>query len=101
MLMMHLMRPANCFYITVIAFRKPFKALMNDYIMHQKISNAIQCDARSNAYNPPGVLHTAKHNAEPARNSENEKECIVLFNKMFNGVMMIFTQTPQNTSPHI
>ena len=95
------MCPTNCFYITIAASRKPFKTLMNDHIMYKKICNTIYRNACANAYNPPALLLTAKHNAKPARNREDEKECIVFFKRLFAGLVMIFVQSPQKTVHYI
>jgi len=46
-------------------------------------------------------LHAAKHDAEPARDCEDEKEYVVLFEKLFARIMMIFVQIPQKTVHHI
>ena len=90
----HFMRPADGFYITVITAGKPFKTLVNDYIMHQEIGKAVHRNACADTHHPPCLIHAAQHNAEPAGYGEYEKEGIILFKESLSGLMVVFMQVP-------
>src|SRR6218665_1579264 len=101
MLVVHFMRPANGFYISIIAAGKPFKALMNDYFMYQKISKPIQCYSKTYGSQPIYFVLQAKHDTQPTGYCKNEKEGIVFFKKTGRWLMMIFVQVPQKSMHNI
>ena len=74
---------------------------MYDNIMHKKICKTIQSYACPDAYNPPCLLHTAQHYAEPAWYSENDKECIILFKEAPCFFVMVFVQVPKKPMHHV
>jgi hypothetical protein len=98
---MHLVCPTNRAYITVVATRKKFEALMNDHIMHNEVGQAIQRNAKANASNKVILVLQTQHNAQPTRYGENEKESIVLFKSMAFRFVVIFMQVPQKSMHHI
>ena len=50
MFVVHLMRPAQGPHIAVVRPCKPFEALMNDDIVHQKVRDAIEQNAYADTY---------------------------------------------------
>jgi hypothetical protein len=97
MFMMHFMRPADGPHIVAVAFGKPFKPLVNDHIMNQKITEAIRHNAKANGLHPPHMIKGAGINQQYAGYSEDDKERIILFEKARLHLMMIFVQVPEKT----
>ena len=94
MFVMHFMCPAYGTYIGIIATVEPFKALMNDYFMHQEISDAIQGKTCTDADHPVLFINYAQHNQQPARYGKYEEEGIILFEKTRALLMMVAVQVP-------
>ena len=98
---MHFVCPTNGTDITIISSGKPFKALMNDNIMNEKISNAISHDAKTDRLHPPYIIECAEIDQQDAWHSENDKECIVLFKKPWLRLVMISMQIPKKTMHNV
>ena len=64
MLVMHFVCPANGANIHIVASCKKFYALVNNYIMHNKISKAIQHNAKANCSEPINILCNTKRNTQ-------------------------------------
>ena len=94
MFMVHLMRPPDGSYVCVPAFAEPFKTLVNDYVMHHKISEAISHHAETDGHQPPHVIDTSKYDRQHARDCENEKEAVIFLKKAWFYLVMIFMQYP-------
>ena len=63
MFMMHLMRPPDCFYITVVGPAEPFETLVNDHIVNQEICKTVKCNPEAYCCNPIIFMAEAKHDA--------------------------------------
>jgi hypothetical protein len=100
-LVVHLVCPAYGAYVQAAAAGKPFKPLVNDYVMHQKVSEAIHCYAKTDGCCPVSVALQAQHNAEPAWYGKNEEESIVFFKKPWSFLVVIFVEVPQKAVHHI
>jgi len=74
--------------------RKPFKALVNDNIVHQEIRKAIGHDAEANGLQPIHVSERSEENAQKAGHGKDDEECIVFFKKAGAGIVMVFVQIP-------
>jgi len=98
---MHFMRPANGSYIGGIAFGKPFKPLVNDHIMYQKIGKPVSHDTKANGLHPPDFIIGAKENQENAWNGEYDKKRIILFKKSGFNLVMIPVQIPEEPMHYI
>ena len=75
MLVVHFMCPAYGADIGIVASGKPFETLVDDHIMHQKVSETICHDAKTDGMKPPHArrLH-AIHDAKHAGDSKNHKK---------------------------
>ena len=69
MFVMHFMGPTDGSYISRIAFGKPFKPLVNDYVMHQEIGKTVGHDAKANCLHPPNMIICAEEDQQYAWNS--------------------------------
>src|SRR5688572_5240058 len=101
MLMMHFMRPTDGTNIRVIASGKPFESLVNDDIVHQKISSTISHDAKPNCLHPPYIIKCAGIDQQNTWDCENDKECIVLFKKPGLYLVMIFMKIPEKSMHNV
>jgi len=100
-LVVHFMRPANGADIGVVAAGKPFKPLVNDHFVHQKIRDTVQCKSRADGDAPVLLVNNTQHDEQPARHRKNEEEGIVLFKKAGAFVVMVFVEVPQKTVHYI
>jgi len=94
MFMVHFMCPPDGPYIIVVTTGKPFKPLMNDYIMYHEVSKAIGHDTKTNRLYPPNVIKSTGVDQQNARHCKNDKERIILFKKARLCLVMIFVQVP-------
>ena len=101
MFMMHFMRPPDSSYIDIIGTGKPFKSLMNDHIMHHKISNAISHDAKTNCLQPIHFIIGSKQNAKKTGNCKNQKKASFFSKNPGPFLMMIFVQVPEKSMHNI
>ena len=90
----HFVCPAYCTYISIIASRKPFKALVNDHFVYNKISKAVKGNTKTNGCHPVCFMLQAQHDAKPAGYGKNEEECIILFKKSGALLVVIAVQVP-------
>jgi len=97
----HFMRPADGADIGVVAAGKPFKALVNDDFVYQKIRDAIECKTGADGDAPVLLVNYAQHDEQPAWYRKNEEEGIVLFKKAGAFVVMVFMEVPQKTVHYI
>jgi hypothetical protein len=79
---------------------EPFEALMNDHIVHEKVSKTIRHYAEANGLQPVHALKRAKKNAQKTGYGKDDKEGIVLFKKTGFGIVMVFVQVPQEPVHH-
>jgi hypothetical protein len=91
------MRPSNGANIRIIAAGKPFKSLVNNDIVNQKIPNAISHDAKPDCLHPPYIIKCSEKDQQNTWDCEDDKECIVLFEKSGLHLVMIFMQVPKKT----
>src|SRR6476661_1957988 len=94
MFMMHLVCPPYSSYIPVITFAEQAEALVDDHFMYYKICQPVKSDAKANSSYPIPLMLQTKHDAQPARHSKDEKECIVLFDLPPVRFMVVFMQEP-------
>src|SRR5688572_6102072 len=97
MTMMHFVRPAYGAHISIIGAGKPFKALVNDHIVHHEISKAIGHYAKAYCLQPVHFAQCTEKNTKKARHREDDEEGIVLFKKTGLRLMMILVQVPEQT----
>jgi hypothetical protein len=97
---MHFVRPAYGPDIRIVAPAKPFKPLMNDHIMYNKIREPICHDAEPGRLNPPDMVESSVPDQQYAWHSENNKEQIVLFEETGLGAVMILMQVPKKSMHH-
>jgi hypothetical protein len=90
----HLMRPTYCTHIGIIATGKPFKALVNDYIMHQEISKTVSHDTKAYSLQPVHFIYRSEEYTQKAWYREDDKEGIILFKKTRPFLVMVFVQVP-------
>src|SRR6478672_1461123 len=95
MFMMHFMCPPYHFYVFVITTTKNLKTLMNNNIVHNKISETIHSYTGTNTHQPIGSVHTAIQNGKTTWYGKYQEEGIVLFKKARRFHMMILMQKPQ------
>jgi hypothetical protein len=101
MLMMHLVRPAYGPYISAVAPREPFEPLVNDDIVHNKISQAVCHDAEANSLQIPAVSISTEKDEQHTGNSEYDKEEIVLLKESRFNLVMVPVQVPEKAVHHI
>ena len=94
--MMHLMCPAYSPEVRIVRISKQPETLVNKHIMYQEVSQPIQRNAETNKKQ---VIITHPHTKEQARHSrdsEDQKEEIIIFKKALRFFfMMIPMQAPQ------
>jgi len=94
MLVVHFMRPANGADVGIVAAGKPLKTLVNDNLVHYKIGEAIQGNAKPNGRRNIVLVLQTEHNTQPAWYRKYQKESVVLFEKSRIGLVMILMQIP-------
>jgi hypothetical protein len=92
--MVHFVGPPDSTYIRIVSSRKPFEALMNDYIMDNKICKPIRHYSEAHSLHPINGIDGAKENAAKAGYGKNDEEGVVLFKKTRFFLMMVFMQVP-------
>jgi hypothetical protein len=97
----HFMRPSNGADIGIIAAGKPLETLMNDYIMHQEIGEAIGHDAKANRLHPPDMVVGAEKYQQHAGDSEDHKKGIIFLKKTRFHLMVVAMQIPQKPMHHV
>jgi hypothetical protein len=96
---MHFVCSAYSAHIAVIPVRPYFKTLMNDDIVHQKITQPVNRNTYAHIKSEV-VIHDTGDVAVSAGYSKDEEEGIVLFKKTGFNLMVIFVQVPQKTVHH-
>lgn len=98
---MHFVGLADRAEIQIVGTAKPFETLVNEYIVHQEITDAIQQNAKPNP--DPNVIprHHSGHDAEPTGNCKNQKKGIVLFKKARLLGVVIIVQYPKQSMHHV
>jgi hypothetical protein len=90
MLVMHFMGPPDSAYIGVIRPGKPLEPLMDDYIMHNKISKTISHYAKADGLQPVNGIDRSKKDGAKTRHRKNYKKSIVLLKETTPFSMMVF-----------
>jgi len=101
MFVMHFVCPPDCAYILIAASGKPFKPLMNDDIMYNKIRKTVGHDAKTYGLHPPDLVKSSKANEQHAWYCKNHKKRIVLLEEAGLNLVMILVETPKKTVHHI
>jgi hypothetical protein len=95
MFVVHFVRPANGSNILVVTTGKPFKPLVNNYIVYQKIGCPVHGYTKTNSGCPIRMALQTQHNTQPTGNGEDEKERIVLLKKTGAFLVMVLVEVPQ------
>jgi hypothetical protein len=101
MLMMHFVGPAYRTYICAAAPREPFEPLVDDDIMHNKISQAISHDAETDRLQIPSVSISTEKDEQHTGNSKYDKEEIVLLKESRFYLVVVPVQVPEKAVHHI
>ena len=80
---MNLMSPSYCLGIAIIRFSKDFKTLVDEDIVHQKISNAIGKNTNSYGQTSPKVELTPKNYAGSTHYGIKNKKQVIAFKPRF------------------
>ena len=99
--MVHLMRPSNSADIRIVTSCKPFYPLVDDYIVHEEIRNAISHDAEADGLHHPALVKSAEINEQHTWYGEDHEEGIVLFKESRLWLMMVPVQIPKKPMHHI
>jgi hypothetical protein len=99
-LVVHFVRPADGFYINIIPIAQNLKALVDDDVVHQEISQAVYGNAGSNPKTKI-VVYASGYETICAGHSKYEEEGIVFFKKTFMALMVISVQDPQESVHHV
>jgi len=67
---------------------------MYDHIVDQEIGKAIRHYAESNRLQPKYMIESAHKNGHKARNSKNDKKCVILFEEARFFLVMVLVQKP-------
>ncbi len=95
MLVMHLVGSPDRPEINRIGIPENFKALVDKYIMHQKVGKSVQRNTQSYPEKVIETLVQANCETGNARRSENHKEVIILFKEItVVALVMIVVQEP-------
>src|SRR4051812_6078996 len=94
MFVVHFMGPSYSAYIGTSASAEPFKALMDDHIVYNKIGCSINHDAKTQGLHPPVAVDGPGKDQDHAGHCEDHKEPVVLFKKAGFFLMVVFVQVP-------
>jgi len=97
----HFVGPADGADVRVVASGKPFKALVYNYFVYNKIGKAIHSNTKANGGYPIQLVLQTEHNAEPAWDGEYEKEGVVFFEEAGAFLVMIFVKIPEEPMHYI
>ena len=93
---MHFMGATNGFEISIVGFSQNLKALMDENIVHKKVTKSIQGDAQTD---PKQIIISGLHPKKQSGNtgqSKNQKEKIIVLEKPLGDFfMVIFMQDPK------
>ena len=67
---------------------------MDEHVVHQEVRKAVECDAGSNPHTEVATVHGSGDEAQRTRNSENEKEHVVFFEKARLVYVVVFMKVP-------
>lgn len=93
----HFVQPTNGPKIGGVDVSNPAKTLMNEQLVHEKISQAVGSNPESKAHRYPDVIHHAQHDAQPTWDGENQEKGIVFFKKTRLLGVVVCVQKPQPT----
>jgi len=79
--MVHFMRPAQSFEITVIRVSQYFKTLVNKNVVHKKVCRTIGGDTYSNIQGQLNTIKAAQGQANDAWDGKNQEKEVVSFKK--------------------
>jgi hypothetical protein len=86
--------------IDVVGAFKPIETLVDKNIVHQEVTYAVGSDAEPHPYAPVISSHHTKHDEQPGRNGENQKEYIIFFKKSWLVLVMVAVKIPAQAVHH-
>ena len=91
MLVVHFVRPAHAFEISVVDIPENFKALVDKYIMNEKVGKPIYRNAKPDPEQKVVVVGLSDPQKGNSGDCEDEKEEIIVFKKSGRFfLMMVF-----------
>ena len=101
MLVVHLVCPPNCTQIDVVRFPKQLEALVNEDLVDEKVSQAINSNSEPDPNTNVIARHHTRHDEQPTRDRENQEKRIVFLEESWLLLVVIFVQIPAKTMHHI
>ena len=91
----YFVRPAQCQEVPHLCVSKPLEPLVDQYIVHQEVSDPIERDAHSDKQQYIDLgLQTSDHQ-QRAGQGKYQKESIVFLKELALGAVVVFVQIPQ------
>lgn len=95
MLVMHFMRPSDGAHVGITATGKPFKPLVNDHIMNEKVGEAVSHYAEADGLHPPGIFIGSEIDQQHTGYGEDDEERIVLLEESGPDLVMVLMEIPE------
>ena len=83
--------------VPVVSIVKPLESSVNENIMNQEISNAIQEYTKTNGDTDNAGIHHSKHDAQPTGYCVDEKKDVVALKDFLMWYVMVFMEVPHKT----
>lgn len=100
-LMMSEVRPGKATQVRVFDLFKDPKPVVNDHLMHKKISRSVNSNTDTDPHAVVATGHNAEHHKQPGWNGKDQGEKIISLEKSLFGLVVANMNLPENAMHHI